>query len=82
MFKFTLPFLFISCFSFSQVPTASFSASNSTACFGATNTFTNTSNGGVAPISYEWNFGDSTFSTLTRYEGGNGIGSFTEVCFV
>ena len=41
MFKFTLPFLFISCFSFSQVPTASFSASNSTACFGATNTFTN-----------------------------------------
>ena len=65
MFKFTLPFLFISCFSFSQVPTASFSASNSTACFGATNTFTNTSNGGVAPLSYEWNFGDSTFSTLT-----------------
>ena len=65
MFKFTLPFLFISCFSFSQVPTASFSALPTTACIGATTVFTNTSNGGTAPLSYLWNFGDSTFSTLT-----------------
>ena len=65
MFKFTLPFLFISCFSFSQVPTASFSAFPTIACIGATTAFTNTSNGGTAPLSYLWNFGDSTFSTLT-----------------
>ncbi len=65
MFKFTLPFLFISCFSFSQVPTASFSALPSTACIGATTVFTNTSNGGASALSYQWNFGDSTFSTLT-----------------
>ena len=65
MFKFTIPFLFITCFSFSQVPTASFSALPTTACIGATTVFTNTSNGGVAPLSYFWNFGDSTFSTLT-----------------
>ena len=66
MFKFTLPFLFISCFSFSQVPTASFSALPSTACIGATIVFTNTSNGGASALSYQWNFGDSTFSTLTN----------------
>jgi gliding motility-associated-like protein len=65
MFKFTLPFLFISCFSFSQVPIASFSALPTTACIGAPTVFTNTSNGGTAPLSYLWNFGDSTFSTLT-----------------
>ena len=65
MFKFTLPFLFISCFSFSQVPTSSFSAFPTIACIGATTAFTNTSNGGTAPLSYLWNFGDSTFSTLT-----------------
>ena len=52
-------------FSFSQVPTASFSALPTTACIGATTVFTNTSNGGTAPLSYLWNFGDSTFSTLT-----------------
>lgn len=65
MFKFTLPLLFISCFSFSQVPIASFSALPTTACIGATTVFTNTSNGGTAPLSYLWNFGDSTFSNLT-----------------
>ena len=63
MFKFTLPFLFISCFSFSQVPTASFSAVPTTACIGGTTVFTNTSIG-ATPLSYLWNFGDSTFSTL------------------
>ena len=65
MFKFTIPFLFISWLSYSQVPTASFSATNLTACLGATNTFANSSNGGAAPLSYQWNFGDSIFSTLT-----------------
>lgn len=52
-------------FFFSQVPTASFSALPTTACIGAPTVFTNTSNGGTAPLSYLWNFGDSTFSTLT-----------------
>ena len=63
MFKFTLPFLFISCFSFSQVQTASFSAVPTTACIGGITVFTNTSIG-ATPLSYLWNFGDSTFSTL------------------
>jgi len=64
MFKFTIPFLFISWFSFSQVPTASFTAPL-TACIDATNTFINTSNGGSALLTYLWNFGDSTISTVT-----------------
>ena len=51
-------------FGFSQVPTANFSALPTTACIGAATVFTNTSNGGTAPLSYLWNFGDSTFSTL------------------
>ena len=44
-------------FSFSQVPTASFTAPD-TACQGSIITFTNTSSGGTAPLSYIWNFGN------------------------
>lgn len=57
-------FLLLSFFSFSQVPNASFSSNPTSLCLGGTNNFTNTSSGGVAPLTYLWNFGDSTFSTL------------------
>jgi PKD repeat protein len=42
---------------FSQVPTASFTAPD-TACQGSIITFTNTSSGGTAPLSYIWDFGN------------------------
>lgn len=42
---------------------AEFTAAN--ACVGDPITFTNTSKGGVAPISYNWAFGDGNTSTVT-----------------
>ncbi len=44
-------------------PTANFSASTTTVYLGTSVTFTNESTDGLAPITYSWNFGDSTTST-------------------
>ncbi|MBI9031107.1 PKD domain-containing protein [bacterium] len=44
-------------------PTAEFSASTTTVYLGNSVTFTNESTDGLAPLTYSWNFGDSTTST-------------------
>ena len=56
-FLYILPLLLFCNISFSQVLTASFTAPD-TACKGSIITFTNTSSGGTAPLSYIWNFGN------------------------
>jgi gliding motility-associated-like protein len=82
-----LPFIGLLLFSFpsfSQGPTANFTASPLTSCVGQTVTFTNTSTAGTAPInSWAWDFGDgNSASAQNTTHIYTNAGTFTVILVV